>query len=128
MGRKGLIRFRCWYCNRKHVAGWDQVGEKRVCHCGERYRVPRYPGDIAWRDKGLLDRFLEFAIYGTGGAFLCGLPALVILARVRPCGYVASGVILATTIFLGFTIGAFFGERGINWIGSRLRDETDLHD
>ena len=61
MGRKGLIRFRCWYCNRKHVAGWDQVGVKRVCNCGERYRVPRNPG-IAWRDKSLLDRLLEFAL------------------------------------------------------------------
>jgi hypothetical protein len=128
MGRKGLIRFRCWYCNRKHVAGWDQVGEKRVCHCGERYRVPRNPGDIAWRDKSLLDRLLELAIYGTGSALLCGLPALAILARVRPCGYLAAGVILATTIFIGFTIGALFGERGINWIGSRLRKETDLDD
>jgi hypothetical protein len=128
MGRKGLIRFRCWYCNRKHVAGWDQVGAKRVCHCGERYRVPRNPGDIAWRDKSLLDHFLAFIIYGCGGAFLCALPALAILARVRPRnleGVVAWLLILAGTIFFGFIIGALFGERGINWIGSRINDRSE---
>ncbi|HEY7308452.1 MAG TPA: hypothetical protein VH643_03720 [Gemmataceae bacterium] len=124
MGRKGLIRFRCWYCNRKHVAGWDQVGVKRVCNCGERYRVPRNPG-IAWRDKNVLDRLLEFAIYGSGGAFLCGLPALMILRLVRTCSFEAILLVLAAVLCFGFLIGALFGERGINWIGSLFRDDSD---
>jgi hypothetical protein len=115
MGRKGMIRFRCWYCNRKHSAGWDRVGERRVCNCGERYRIPRYRGGPS-RDKSLLDWAFEFVIYGSGGGLLgccfgllTGIP--LILTAVSTIG--------------GILVGGLFGERGINWIGSLVRHAED---
>jgi hypothetical protein len=130
MGRKGLIRFRCWYCNRKHVAGWDQVGVRRVCHCGERYRVPRNPGDIAWRARGLHEWLLEFVLYGLGGALLASLIFLAIVLLplriflgVDPfVGGAMTLILLGITAVLGFLAGVVFGERGINFISSLWDD------
>ena len=116
MGRKGLIRFRCWYCNRKHTAGWDMVGDRRVCNCGERYRVPRRDG-VSKRDKTVLDWFLEFVIYGGGGAFLAGLLGFAVASRMRGSGWQPRVFIIAGFASVGFLIGALFGERGINSIG-----------
>ena len=120
MGNKGKIRFRCWYCNRKHVAGWDTVGDCRVCNCGERYRVPRRDG-VSKRAKTVLDWILEFVIYGGGGAFLCGLLGFAIAARVRGNWEVRVMIIGGMTLG-GFLIGALFGERGINVIGALFDD------
>jgi hypothetical protein len=119
MAFKGRIRFRCWYCNRKHVAGWDQVGERRVCNCGERYRVPRRAG-IARRDKRLLDWVLEFVIYGGGGGFLGGLFGVVILSRARTRSWEVMALVIGGLACFGFLAGALFGERGINWLGEQF--------
>jgi hypothetical protein len=79
------------------------------------------------------DQLIEIAVYGGGGGFLgCGL-AIVILAALRRFG---SGLtfgdgpgILGLAWLLvgglslgGFLLGAIGGERGINWIGSKIRD------
>ncbi len=119
MGRKGLIRFRCWYCNRTHAADWDRVGERRVCNCGQRYRVPRYAG-ISRRDKTALDWILEFVVYGFGGGFLGLLLGFLSVGESESL----FGIAVATVIgFLaGGLCGGLFGERGINWIGSLLRN------
>ena len=122
MGRKGLIRFRCWYCNRKHSAGWDQVGVRRVCNCGERYRVPRRAG-ISGRDRTVLDWILEFVIYGFGGGLL-GLLFGFMLFRYSPWLIrrgVAGLIFVGVMALVGFLAGGLFGERGINWIGSHVR-------
>jgi hypothetical protein len=120
MVRKGTIQFRCWYCNRTHAASWDQVGQQRVCNCGERYRIPRREG-IARRSKSVFDRSLEFLIYGLGGGVL-GLLFGLLLGSL-------GGLILAPALAaVGFLVGGLFGERGINWIGALLRaTEEDDH-
>jgi hypothetical protein len=127
MGRKGIIRFRCWYCNRKHVAGWDQVGQRRVCHCGERYRVPRSPG-ISWRNKTILDRFLEFAVYGGGCALLGFGVGLLIAARffLRRALFLEAGILVGGLTLAGLMLGGLLGEFGVNWLGSLLRHEEDF--
>ncbi len=119
MAYKEKIHFRCWYCNRKLSADWDRVGERRVCNCGNRYRVPRRDG-IARRDKTPLDWLLEFVIYGFGGGFF-GFLIGVIIFRFTYWG-IGRGpsrlllVIVPTAI--GLLFGGLFGERGINWIGA----------
>ena len=118
MVRKGTIRFRCWYCNRTHAASRDEVGQQRVCNCGERYRIPRREG-IARRSKSFLDRSLEFIVYGLGGGVLGLLFGLLYGSL--------GGLILAPVLAaIGFLLGGLFGERGVNWIGALLRAaETD---
>jgi hypothetical protein len=121
MGNKGRIRFRCWYCNRKHVAGWDQVGDRRVCNCGQRYRVPRRDG-ISKGAKTVLDWILEFVIYGGGGAFLCGLLGFAITSRLRSRHWETYLLVIGGAASVGFLVGALFGERGINRIGELFDD------
>lgn len=123
MERKGKIPFRCWYCNRRLSAGPDQVGQRRRCGCGQAYRVPRRPG-IAKRDRSVLDWIVEFIVYGGGGAFfgfLIGLALSRFLIWPLRRG-MARLVIIAVPMVGGFLIGALFGERGINWIGTHLRN------
>jgi hypothetical protein len=121
-----MIHFQCWYCNRKLAAGYERIGERRVCSCGERYRVPRRNG-VAWRDKSILDRFLEFIVYGFGGGFL-GVLLGAIIFRFTPW-ILRSGstrlILIASPAIIGFLAGGLFGERGINWIGSHLRNLED---
>jgi hypothetical protein len=126
MARKGRIHFRCWYCNRKLAAGWDQVGERRVCNCGQRYRVPRRDG-ISKRDKTLLDWFLEFTIYGFGAGFLAGLLGLIIFRFTALGLSVGSSrlLVVAVPATIGFLAGGLFGERGVNWIGSLVRNVVE---
>jgi hypothetical protein len=126
VGRKGIIRFRCWYCNRKHVAGWDQAGERRVCQCGERYRVPRQPG-LALRDKTPIDWLVGFVVYG-GGCALMGLGLGLLLASklfFRRLFFWESLVMVGGLTVAGLLIGGLFGERGVNWIGSYIRSAED---
>jgi hypothetical protein len=129
MSRKGLIHFRCWYCNRKLVAGWDQVGERRVCNCGERYRVPRSPG-MAQRDRSFVDWVAGFVVYGFGGGFL-GMALGLLSLRFAPfhpyyeARIGATLLVLGGVTVLGFVVGGLFGESGINWIGSYIRRIED---
>ncbi len=122
MTRKGLIHFRCRYCNRKLVGGWDQVGERRTCNCGERYRVPRYPG-LAQRDRTPVDWCVEFVVYGFGGGLLSLFFAFLIVRFVPATVETLAPrlLILGAIPLLGFLGGGLFGERGINWIGSIVR-------
>lgn len=129
MAHKGRIHFRCWYCNRRLAASSDQVGERRVCNCGQRYRVPRRDG-ISRRDKGLLDWFLEFIVYGLGGGLL-GLLLGFIMFRFTgwALGRGSSRLLLVVSpAIVGFLAGGLFGERGVNWIGSHLRNLEEGND
>lgn len=123
MARTERIHFRCWYCDRKLAASVDRVGERRVCNCGQRYRVPRRDG-VSRRDKSILDWFLEFVVYGFGGGFLGVLIGLIIF-RLTPWilsrGFTRL-ILIASPAIVGFLAGGLFGERGINWIGSYLRN------
>jgi hypothetical protein len=122
MGRKDVIRFRCWYCNRKHIAERDRIGEQRTCNCGERYRVPRRSG-VSDRDRSVVDFLLEFVLYGLAGGVMCAFVGFVIYARTRILPGVEGLVFLvAVPGLVGFLIGGFFGERGVEAIRSYFAD------
>ena len=129
MAHKGRVHFRCWYCNRMLAAGFDQVGDRRVCNCGQRYRVPRRDG-ISRRDRGLLDWFLEFIVYGLGGGLLGLLLGFVMFRFTRwGLGGGSSRLLLVMApAIVGFLAGGLFGERGVNWIGSHLRNLEEEND
>ena len=124
MAKRGTIRFRCWWCNKRHTAGGDRFGERLACTCGERMRVPRWSG-MSSRDKRLSDWCLEILVYGGGGAaagFLIGV--LVIIAPSErpwnmrqlstPWGVWAS--LLGATTLIGFIAGFIAGVFRDPWV------------
>jgi hypothetical protein len=120
-----MIQFRCWYCNKHYSRPESAIGERQVCSCGRRVRVPRKSFGNS-RSKTATDWLIEAVVYGGGGALLgLGLGALLLvpLARVRLGG--PSFVVLPTLTLIGFLIGLFGGERGINWIGRMIRSRED---
>ncbi len=129
MARK--ICFRCWYCNRRYDLGADQVGERLTCNCGERLRVPKRSG-MSSRDKRLIDWCVEFVIYGGGGGLLgFGLGALIVSKLLAAWwgfwwGSWESALIVGGTTIVGFVAGGLGGERGVNWLGSKIRSWEDV--
>ena len=124
-GHAGMIQFRCWYCNKHYSRPEGAVGERHTCSCGRQVRVPRKSFGNS-RSKTALDWLIEATVYGGGGALLgLGLGALILvpLARVRLGG--PGLVVLPTLTLLGFLIGLFGGERGINWIGRMIRGREE---
>src|ERR1022692_2789919 len=118
MAKRGTIRFRCSWCNKRHAVGGDQVGVRLACTCGERMRVPRWSG-MSSRDKRLSDWCIETLVYGGGGAvvgFLAGI-AVIITAR-KPGYWNAPGWELASIVgaatLIGFSAG-LFRERLVHW-------------
>ena len=120
-----MILFRCWFCNKHYSVADERVGQRFVCTCERRVRVPRRcRGDS--RDKTLGDWVIEFFVYGGGGAFLGAGLGLVIAGQVYSrfgnLG-VRPGLFIAGLAAAGLLIGTLGGERGINWIGRRIRDK-----
>ncbi len=116
-----MIDFRCWYCNKRLRLADERAGERLVCTCRQRLRVPRKSGGSS-RDKTLADRGIELLVYGGGGALLGLLLAIVILSRIRIVGFGESTWLLLVGLpALGFLLGAFGGERGVNWVGRVIR-------
>jgi hypothetical protein len=140
--RTPVIEFRCWYCNRRHMAPKSRIGERITCACQYPLRVPARNGG-ACRIKTGVDRFLEAAVYGGGGGligFCLGVLVLGIggdLLRLYPFGLpiprdwqltgflVLLWATLAVPTLIGALIGLLGGERGINWIGRLWRGMED---
>src|SRR5262245_40877632 len=115
-----MIQFRCWYCGRRYSVPQEQAGQRRVCGCKQRIRVPRQSGASS-RDRRLVDWLIEFAVYGGGGGLLGFLLAVVILSRVRFQVLEVSWLVLIGFTLVGLLAGGLGGERFINWIGETIR-------
>ena len=114
-----MIQFRCWFCNRAYVKPDEAAGARFACGCGRRAKVPRWSGGSS-KVRSLTDWLLETLIYGGAGALIGFVLSLAVFARV-PLVRRPAEVTVALTAF-GLLAGALFGERGINWIGQKLRD------
>ena len=120
-----MIQFRCWYCNRRYTVAKTRVGERLICHCKQRLKVPARDGASS-RDRSIVDWCVETAVYGGGGAILGCLFGVFFLGRLRFFFRAQNAwpFILATTV-VGFVAGFFCGERGINWIGRMIRNNDE---
>jgi hypothetical protein len=117
-----MILFRCWYCHRRFTVEEAQAGTKLSCNCGRTVRVPRRSGGSSLY-KSASDRLIEFTVYGIGG----GLIGFCLGGFLMQKLLIFSGAlyfIAASTLF-GFVVGGFGGERGVAWIGSRMRDREE---
>jgi hypothetical protein len=121
-----MLQFRCWYCNKRYAVADERAGERLTCTCRERLRVPRRSGGSS-RDRRLADWCVEFAVYGGGGALLGFLVAVVIVSRLGLLGrfglgpYGGRAALIALLTALGFLAGGLGGERGVGWLGSKIR-------
>ncbi|MDY3557161.1 DUF1922 domain-containing protein [Gemmata sp. JC717] len=117
-----MISFRCWFCNRAFVKPDGQAGARFECGCGRRVKVPKRSGGTS-RAFSLLDWLLEALIYGGAGALIGFGLSVAVLSRLpvfrRP------GEVIAAATVLGLAAGTAFGERGINWLGQKLRDREN---
>lgn len=117
-----MVLFRCWFCNRAYVKPEETARTRFECRCGRRVRVPKRSGGSS-KTLSPLDWLLESVIYGGAGALIGFGLSVAILSRLfifrRP-----SEIIAAVTVF-GLVVGTVFGERGINWIGQKLRDREN---
>jgi hypothetical protein len=110
-----MIAFRCPYCNKHYRISEEKIGAKILCSCKELMRVPRRSGGSAkYRSVG--DRLIEFVVYGGGGAVL-GFCFGCLCAR-----WLLRWRVIAFCTVAGFAAGALGGERGVDWIGRRIRD------
>jgi hypothetical protein len=115
-----MIQFQCPRCGKSYSVIESRIGQRLTCSCGQFLKVPKRSGGRAgyrtWGDIGI-----EFVVYGGGGALLGFLLGVLIVA---PFGFGIRrfwGVILAVTL-AGFLIGGLGGERGITWIGKKIRE------
>jgi hypothetical protein len=114
-----MIPFRCWFCNRAFLTPAERAGNRFRCSCGRRAKVPRRPGGSS-KAYSVLDWLIESVVYGGAGALVGFGLSVAIFSRI-PLVRRPSKVTLALTLF-GLLVGAVFGERGINWLGQKLRD------
>ena len=109
-----MILFRCWFCNRSYAKPDEQAGARFQCTCGRRVKVPRRAGGSS-KTRSLTDWLLEALVYGGACALIGFALSIAIFARLpfvrRPAEVIAA-----------FTL---FGERGINWLGQKLRDREN---
>jgi hypothetical protein len=124
-----MIQFRCWYCNRLHGRPEAKAGETFRCACECLLRVPRQSGGKC-RVYTFVDWLVEGVVYGGGGALLGFGLALVILAKlmrgVTFTTWAAEAGFLVGLTLMGFVAGLFLGERGVNWVGRKIRGSEDL--
>jgi hypothetical protein len=120
-----MIKFRCPYCRRSYLVSEEKIGEKRQCGCGETLRVPRRSGGSA-RHRTVGQRLIEIFVYGFGGAFLGFLLGMMPLYTLGRYSFRLGWQIGLYVAVAGFLIGALGGEKGIDWIGRKLRDRDRL--
>jgi hypothetical protein len=117
-----MIRFRCWYCNRWYAKAREQIGQRFTCNCKHTLKVPKRNGGSC-RYRTPVDWLVQWLVCGGGGAFLGFLLALFLITQ-SP-GRLFSNrmwMLLAGLPLAGLLIGLFGGERGIDWIGDRIRE------
>jgi hypothetical protein len=117
-----VIQFRCWFCNRAYLKPDEQAGAKFECGCGHRAKVPKRSGGSS-KTRSLLDWLVESLVYGGTGALIGFVLSIMIFSRI-PLVRRPSEAVAAFTAF-GLLVGVLFGERGINWIGQKLRDREN---
>src|SRR5262245_10370439 len=116
-----MIHFECWYCGRSYLVAERRTGERLVCGCGHRIRIPKRSGGNC-RDRTLSDWLIECVVYGGGGGLLGFLLALLAITRIPFLSRATGGrnLLLVCTL-VGFLLGTLTGEAGINWIGRLIR-------
>lgn len=117
-----MIQFRCWFCNRSYIKPDDAIGTRFVCGCGRRARVPKRSNGSS-KVRSLQDWLIESVVYGGAGALIGFVLSIAIFSRI-PLVRRPSEITVALTAF-GLLLGVLFGERGINWIGQKLRDREN---
>jgi hypothetical protein len=117
-----MIPFRCWYCNKSYTVDAGRVGQRFVCSCKQRVKVPRRAGGWS-RARSLTDWVVEVLVYGGCGAGLGFGLGLTVVSRI-PTVRQGGKVIVGLTV-LGLLAGTLFGEAGINWIGRRIREREE---
>jgi hypothetical protein len=121
-----MIQFCCWYCGKSYVVAEKRVGERLRCTCRNTLRVPRRTGGNS-RVKTLADWAVEAVVYGGGGALLgLGLGVLILSQAGRLFGFLVDGwMFVGAFTAAGFLFGLLGGERGINWVGRKIRDREN---
>jgi hypothetical protein len=117
-----MTEFRCWFCNRAFLKPVEQAGNRFRCGCGTRTKVPKRSGGSS-KARSPIDWLLEALIYGGACALIGFGLSIAIFARI-PLVRRPSEAVIAMTVF-GLLVGALFGERGINWLGQKLRDREN---
>ncbi len=117
-----MIYFRCWYCNRAIVKPDELAGKRFACSCGRRAKVPRRSGGSS-KVRSLSDWLVESLVYGGAGALVGFMLSVMIFTRI-PLVRRPIEVTIAMIAF-GLVVGTLFGERGINWLGQKLRDREN---
>ena len=117
-----MIHFRCWFCNRAYSKPEDHARTRFACGCGLRVKVPARSGGSS-KTRSVTDWLLEALIYGGACALIGFVLSTAIFARI-PLVRRPAEVTIAMTVF-GLLVGAVFGERGINWLGQKLRDREN---
>lgn len=118
-----MIQFRCWYCNKAFSMPEKRIGEELTCGCDRRLHVPKKSGGPC-RVKTALDWVIEFTLYGGGGALLGLGLGILILTQLGGGGlFMERWLMVAGLTVVGFLVGAFGGERGVNWIGGLIRGQ-----
>jgi hypothetical protein len=115
-----MIQFRCWYCNKHFSRPEASVGQQFTCACNQRVRVPRASFGNS-RAKTLADWAIEALVYGGGGALLGFALALLLVVALGRVFRTVAFVVVPVLTLVGFLIGLFGGERGINWLGRMIR-------
>jgi|SRR6266511_5623019 len=115
-----MIQFRCSACGKRYNLPVQRIGERLDCSCGQHLKVPPRSGGSA-KYRTWPDFFIELAVYGVGGAVLGFLLGVVLLKGMGHVGLEGWLVVLPTTA-VGFLAGGLVGERGINWIGRKIRE------
>lgn len=113
-----MTRFRCWFCNKSYWVDDARRGERFVCSCRHRAKVPRRSGGSS-RARTAADWLVEVVVYGGGGALLGFGLGVLILSRVPVLRRGKELVLVLTAV--GLVAGAVFGEAGVNWVGRRIR-------
>jgi hypothetical protein len=117
-----MIQFRCWYCHRRYSVPESNVHQRLTCGgCKNVLRVPKRSGGNC-RVKTLMDWAVETILYGGGGALLGFGLAVLILSQWRVPFFPERWILIPGLSLLGFLAGAFGGERGVIWIGHKIRD------
>jgi hypothetical protein len=119
-----MIRFRCWYCNRKYAVPECRAGQRITCNCQHLLRLPKRSGGSC-KVKTLTDWLIEAVVYGGGGAGLGFLLSLAILTRAYFITLRAELALIGVCTLIGFLAGTFGGESGVNLIGGMIRQHQD---
>jgi hypothetical protein len=113
-----MIHFRCWFCNRAFVKEPERTGQRFLCSCGRRAKVPKRPGGWS-KSRSFEDWVVDTLVYGG----LCATFALALSFTAIGRAVVLRGNFtpLIVAALTGLIAGALFGERALNYFGRKFR-------